>query len=117
MPGLPLDDVEAHDNKGRSIVPHPNHTDDPGDDCQLQVPTAKGGPDPVLDVAYAGPPVDPGPMMRVHDNTVVELMEILNGLGAMYADPEEVDEMLGGMLKSVSTKYFTSEFQKYYKER
>jgi hypothetical protein len=56
-------------------------------------------------------------MMKVHDNTVTELMQILNGLGAMYADPEEVDEMLGGMLKSVSTKYFTSEFQKYYKER
>jgi hypothetical protein len=105
MLGFPLDDIAAP------------KTPDPNDDCSVQVSTMKGGPDPVLDVAYEGPPVDPSPMMKVHDNTVTELMQILNGLGAMYADPEEVDEMLGKMLKSVSTKYFTSEFQKYYKER
>jgi hypothetical protein len=29
---LPLDDIDAHRNGG-SIRPHPNHTDDPSDDC------------------------------------------------------------------------------------
>lgn len=105
MRGFPLDDV----NDPR--------TDDPNDDCSMQVPTAKGGPDPVLDVAYEGPPVDPGPMMKAHSDAVVKLMKILNRIGAMYTDPRDVDEMLGDMLRSVSTKYFTSEFQKYYKER
>jgi len=115
---FPLDDVEEH-KEGEPIDPRhePNHTDDLRDDCQLQVPTAKGGPDPVLDFAYKGPPVDPDPMMRVHDATVKKLMEILNDPEAKYTDPEEVDKMLGGMLKRVSTKYSTSEFQKYYKER
>ena len=105
MKGFPLDDIKDP------------QTEDPNDDCVLQVPSDKGGPDPVLDVAYAGPPVDPGPMMKAHDNTVKKLMKILNGLGAVYTDSEEVDEMLGGMLKSVSTKYFSSEFGKYSRER
>ena len=101
MQGFPLDDIKDP------------RTDDPNDDCELQVPTKQGGPKPVLDVAYEGPPVDPGPMMKAHDKTVAKLMKILNGLGAVYVDPVDVDEMLGGMLKSVSTKYFTSEFRKY----
>lgn len=115
MTGFPLDYVDAEESEKIT-------SDDPSDDCEVRSwkidpETGKGSGDPVLDMAYKGPHTNPGPMMKVHDNTVTELMEILNGLGAMYADPEEVDEMLGGMLKSVSTKYFSSEFQKYYKER
>jgi len=107
MRGFPLDDVK--DPK----------TPDPNDDCSMQVPTAKGGPDPVLDVAYEGPPVDPGPMMKAHDATAAKLMKVLNSHGASYTDSDYsvVDEMLGGMLKRASTKYFTSEFRKYYKEK
>lgn len=105
LKGFPLDDISEP------------RTEDPNDDCELQVPTKKGGPDPVLDVAYEGPPVDPGPMMQVHKDTVVKLMKILRDLDTEYTNPSEVEDMLGGMLKSVSTKYFTSEFGKYYKEK
>jgi hypothetical protein len=55
FPSQPLDAVEHreteepyHDRAGRSIVPHPNHTDDPSDDCWVHH-------DPVLDRAYENP--------------------------------------------------------------
>lgn len=31
----PLDNIRSHDGEGRSIVPHPDHTGDPADDCVL----------------------------------------------------------------------------------
>lgn len=103
--GFPLDDVDNPQTK------------DPNDDCTVQVPVKKGGPDPVLDVAYEGPAVDPGPMQQVHRKTVEELMRILNDVGGEYVDPDDVADVLGEMLREASTKYFQSEFEKYYKER
>jgi len=88
---------------------------DPSDDCELQVPGVKGEPS-VLDYAYEGPKVDPGPMVMIHKRSVEELMEILNSIGGEYTDSEDVEKVLGDMLTKASTKYFTSEFGKYYKE-
>lgn len=55
FPSEPLDAVEHrvteepyHDEDGMSIVPHSDHTDDPGDDCWAYH-------DPVLDRAYENP--------------------------------------------------------------
>lgn len=110
LQSYPLDDFYAP--KEKQLTP-----DDPSDDCDLQVPMKKGGPDPVLDAAYEGGGVDPTPMILVHEKTVRELMRVLNDLGGKYANPEDVDKMLGDMLRKTSTKYFTSEFEKYYKER
>lgn len=105
MKGLPLDDVE-----------NPK-TPEKEDDCKVQVPTDKGGPDPVLDVAYEGPQVDPGPMERVHEKTIEKLMGVLNSVSNKRFDYEQTKEKLEDMLRSSSAKFFTSEFEKYYKER
>lgn len=105
LKGFPLDDAKDP------------QTADPNDDCPVQVPVKNGGPDPVLDAAYEGPAVDPGPMLQAHEATVEKLMKILNDLGGEYTDPAEVDDVLGQMFRDISTKYFTSEFGKYYKER
>jgi hypothetical protein len=107
MARFPLDDIKDP------------QTEDPNDDCAVQVSTKQGGPDSVLDVAYEGPPVNPRPMMRVHDATVKKLMKVLNGRGAMYADSDhaEVNEMLGRMLRSAGREYFDSEFDKHARER
>ena len=105
MKGLPLDDVNDP------------QTPEKEDDCDVQVPTKKGGPDPVLDKAYEGPPVDPGPMQRVHEKTVEELMYILNDVSDKYWDHEQVEKMLGDMFRKASAKFFSSEFEKYYKEK
>ena len=77
----------------------------------------KGGPDPVLDVAYEGGGVNPEPMRATHYRTLEKLAKILNDLDGGRRSAEEVEDVLGGMLKSVSTGFFTSEFEKYYKER
>jgi hypothetical protein len=108
--GLPLDDIHAP--KDKQLTP-----DDPSDDCFLQVPMKKGGPDPVLDVAYEGGGVNPEPMRATHYRTLEKLAKILNDLDGGRRSAEEVEDVLGGMLKSVSTGFFTSEFEKYYKER
>ena len=104
MKGLPLDDVNSPKTK------------DPNDDCEVQVPTGKGGPDPVLDVAYEGPKVDPSPMVRVHEETIDKLTKIYNDLGDEMTR-EEVETLLDEMLRKISTKYFTSEFEKYFREK
>ena len=105
MRGFPLDDVNDP------------QTEDPNDDCEVQVSVKKGGPDPVLDVAYEGPAVDPGPMQQVHRETLEELMEILNAAGGEYGNVGEVEKELGYMLKDASGEYFQAEFKKYSRER
>jgi hypothetical protein len=105
MKGYPLDDVENPKTSKKE------------DDCEVQVSTSKGGPDPVLDVAYEGPKVDPTSMMSLHRKTVQELMYVLNDISDELMGPEEVENVLGDMLRKASTKYFTSEFGKYYKEK
>lgn len=104
MKGYPLDDIE-----------NPK-TPEKEDDCKVQIPTKKGGPDPVLDVAYEGPPVDPGPMVAIHEETVDKLTKIFNDLGDELSQ-QDVEKMLDDMFRKASTKFFTSEFEKYYKEK
>jgi len=103
--GFPLDDVEDP------------QTEDPNDDCAVRLSVKKGGPDPVLDVAYEGPRVDPGPMQQVHQETLEELMEILNAAGGDYGNVREVGKVLGYMLEDASGEYFQVEFKKYSRER
>jgi len=101
--GFPLDDVNDPQTK------------DPNDDCTVRVPVKKGGPDPVLDMAYEGPAVDPGPMQQVHRETVEELMRILND-GGESMNLDEVAGVLNDMLLKAGLKYFQTEFEKYWKE-
>jgi hypothetical protein len=56
-------------------------------------------------------------MRATHYRTLEKLTKILNDLDGGRRSAEEVEDVLGGMLKSVSTGFFTSEFEKYYKER
>ena len=104
MNGFTLDDVE-----------NPK-TPEKKDDCEVRVPTEKGGPDPVLDKAYEGPPVDPGPMVDRHEETVDKLTKIFNDLGDNLSR-QDVEKMLGDMFRKASTKFFMSEFEKYYMEK
>ena len=92
LKSYPLDDFFAP--KEKKLTPN-----DPSDDCKLQKPIMDGGPDPVMDAAYEGGGVDPTPMRVAHKRVVRNLMIILNDLGAEYTSLEEVDKMLGDMLR------------------
>ena len=92
LKSYPLDDISAPEEKKRTPK-------DPSDDCELQKPIMNGGPDHVMDAAYEGGGVDPTPMRVAHKRVVRNLMIILNDLGAEYTSVEEVDKMLGDMLR------------------
>jgi hypothetical protein len=53
---LPLDDEDAHGEGGTSTYDHPNHTEDPIDDCTMYNPEPDGSPEdfPHLQNAYQG---------------------------------------------------------------
>ena len=92
---LPLDDIDE------PVTP------DPEDDCTLQVPRTRGGPDPILDIAYEGGAAakDPTPYVRVHE-------EVLDRL------PDDVPgDRFEAALLTLGSSYFGAEFHKYMREK